>query len=217
MKFKLNPFSRETSPLPPVSEAYALRLRQYGASPRGVLWNNLQGQQLRFELMVSMIGPGFAREGLSVNDLGCGYGAFFDFLSEFPAMRGGRYFGYDVCKPMVQAARARLADPRAQFIHASKATHGADYSFASGTFNMKLKTSRKRWKSYVFESLKELWAMTAKGMAFNMLDISGQGRTTWLFYADPGEFLDFAMGELSPKATVLDSDPLNEWTMLVKR
>ncbi|MEE8393064.1 MAG: class I SAM-dependent methyltransferase [Rhodospirillales bacterium] len=217
MRFNLNPFRRMADPLSPIADAYTLRLKQYGASPRGVLWNNLEGQRLRFELMVSMIGPGFARQGLSINDLGCGYGAFFDYLSEFPAMRGGRYFGYDLCKPMVQVARARVADPRAQFIHASEATHEADYSFASGTFSMKLKTDRETWKSYVFEGLKSLWAMTAKGMAFNMLDISGQGRTTWLFYADPGEFLDFAMRELSPQATVLDSAPLNEWTMLVKR
>ncbi len=203
--------------LDPIALAFSNRLAQYGATPKGVLWNNAEGQQLRFELLAAVMGDDIHREGASINDLGCGYGALFDFLAKFPALRGGRYFGYDVCADMVAAARKRIADPRAAFFLGSRATEGADYSFASGTFNMKLAAGPEAWNRLVKESLVDLWDKTAKGLAFNMLDSDREKFTDWLYYADRGDFLDFCSRALSPKVTLLDSDPLNEWTLLVKR
>ena len=203
--------------LKPIALAFRHRLAQYGATPQGVLWNDAGGQQLRFELLAAVMGEDIHRQGASINDLGCGYGALFDFLKGFPALKGGRYFGYDICADMVAAARRRNSDPRAPFFLASRATGRADYSFVSGTFNMKLAAGPEAWNRFVKQNLADLWEKTAKGLAFNMLDISGDKLDHWLYFADSGDFLNYCARSLSPKVTLLDSDPLNEWTLLVKR
>ncbi len=200
-----------------IALAFSDRLARHGATPKGVLWNDAHGQQLRFELLAAVMGEDIHKEGASINDLGCGYGALFDFLKEFPALGGGRYFGYDICADMVAAARNRVADPRAAFFHGSRVAGRADYSFVSGTFNMKLAAGAETWNRFVKQSLADLWDKTAKGLAFNMLDISGGKLDHWLYFADRGDFLNFCARAMSPKVSLLDSAPLNEWTLLVRR
>ncbi len=201
-----------------VANAFTLRLKQRGATPGGVFLNSLEGQQLRFELLLSLIDPqDFGRDGIGVNDLGTGYGALFDYILEFSGMRLGYFFGYDICRSMIRTSRSRIKDSRATFIISPRATHKADYSFVSGTYNMKNDADEETWKAYVKESLIDLWSMSKLGLAFNMLDISGRGRTSWLFYASSDEFVDFCVREMSTKVELVDSTPLKEWTILVRR
>ncbi len=200
-----------------VATAFTLRLKQRGATPGGVFLNSLEGQQFRFELLLSLIESGCGQDGVTVNDLGTGYGALFDYISEFSELRGGHFFGYDICRSMVRLSQSRIKDSRATFILSPRATHKADYSFVSGTYNMKNDADEETWKAYVKESLIDLWSMSERGLAFNMLDISGRGRTSWLFYASSDEFVDFCAREMSPKVKLVDSAPLKEWTLLVRR
>ena len=204
--------------LAPIAALYTLRLRECGASARGVYWKNEEGQQLRFEVLLGVVDLKDDVGGISINDLGCGYGAFFSFLADRPLMQGSQYVGYDISEEMVLEAARRIKDPRARFSHSLIATRAADYSFVSGTYNMKLDERDRDWSAYVEENLKQLWSVTKKGLAFNMLDVRTKNRKeSDLYYADWQVFRDFCVHELSPHVTVMREYPLDEWTIYVHR
>src|SRR4030095_15813121 len=82
-----------------INAYYSSRLAQYGATPRGVDWNGEVSQRLRFEQLVKLIST---NDTFSINDLGCGYGAFFDFLNV--KFKSFSYSGIDVAENMIGAA-----------------------------------------------------------------------------------------------------------------
>ena len=206
------------TPLDLVAAAYGIKFKEHGATPEGVMWSNGESQILRFELLVKIIESGHHEQGITVNDLGCGYGAFFKFLAPREAMKGGRYFGYEICEDMIVEAKRRIGDPRAAFSVSMTATQKADYSFASGTYNMKGAAPDGEWTRYVKESLRLIWEQSAKGLAFNLLDGRRQEKTDdWLYYPDPGDFLEFCRRDLSPDSELVDTSPLLECTILVRR
>ncbi len=198
-----------------IAALYDRRFKKFGAGAKGVYWKGEESQHRRFVYLTGIIEPGAT--GVSVNDLGCGYGALFDFLAETPVMDGGSYTGYDISRRMVAEARRRVADPRAHFVRADRATRDADYSFVSGTFNIPMGTEPATWRRYVEEALEELWSRTRKGLAFNMLDARADDQLGNLFYADSGQFFDFCARVLSPDVTLMHTRPLPDWTIWVRR
>ena len=87
-----------------VERYYTERFAEHGASAKGVDWNSEKSQDLRFEQLAQLVrghhGP------LSVNDLGCGYGAFAEFLSD----RGveATYTGYELSDAMIDHAQSQV-------------------------------------------------------------------------------------------------------------
>ncbi|MBF0247281.1 MAG: methyltransferase domain-containing protein [Alphaproteobacteria bacterium] len=195
---------------------YDHTLKKHGPSAPGVLWKDADAQVLRLEVLLSTVGAEDLNGPITVNDLGCGYGALFDLLKDDPMMRDGRYFGYDISPAMVRAARARHADPRAAFFESPVATERADYSFVSGAYNMNLGADTNMWGDYVRNNLTRLWERTGKALAFNMLDSRAKTRIDDLYYADAATFLDFAKS-LSPHVEYVDDYPLDEFTIRVRR
>ena len=204
--------------LAPIAEHFAESLALYGATPPGVLWRNVEGQRLRFEQLVKIFDPADLNGGVVVNELGCGYGAMFDYLRDLPAFVGGRYWGYDISAEMLAAAQTRIKDPRAGFMRSHRVLHAADYALISGTYNLLLDTDEDQWLDYVRSSLVDSWAMCRKGLAFNMLrpDRSKAPLAT-LYYTDPQPFLEFCRRRLAPDVTIVEGYPLAEWTMLIRR
>ena len=119
-----------------ISLVYDHRMGDCGPSANGVYWKNADGQLLRLNILLKAIAPEDLFGPITINDLGCGYGALFDLVRATPMMRSGRYYGYDISPAMVEEASKRHEmDPRAQFIQRPMATEMADYSFVSGTYN----------------------------------------------------------------------------------
>lgn len=197
-----------------VARTYTESLAEHGATSRAVGWKDKDSQRLRFEQLVRVVHHG--EDGLSVNDLGCGYGAMFDFLAERFGDRLERYVGYEISPEMLDAARTHVADPRASFVDSPRSTEVADYSFASGPFNVKLDASDEDWEFEVRDALRALAASSRLGLAFNLLTTHVGWREPHLFYADPARFVDFARRELGGAVVLLHDYPLYEWTILVR-
>src|SRR3954454_15918014 len=126
---------------------YSGKLERHGPTPLGVDWPNAISQQLRFVQLLKLCD--FARP-FSLNDFGCGYGALLEFLK----MRHGGaaicYRGIDLSPDMVAAARQCRADrPGVTFAVGSQCGQRADYSLASGVFNVRLGHAVAAWESYV--------------------------------------------------------------------
>ncbi len=199
-----------------VSRAYSYRVNQCGPVANGVFWKNEDGQVLRYELLLQAIAEEDLNRPISVNDLGCGYGALFDLLADQPFMNEGIYYGYDISPLMIDEAKARHNDQRAQFFESPIATETAEYSFVSGTYNMNFGASRIVWEDYLTTNLTHLWSKTSKVMAFNMLDNRSKERLDDLYYADRNRMLEFAMS-LSVDVDIIDDYPLDEFTIYVRR
>lgn len=205
-----NPFLKD------IAKVFDHRVRNYGQSPAGVLWKNTDGQQLRFEVLARILDERTLPGPISINDFGCGYGAMFNFFTTFAHMSRLNYTGYDISKEMIDTATRRIQDRRAAFRQGSTISQAADFTFVSGTYNLKLKVAEKPWNAYVKASLKQLWEMTEQGLAFNMLDRDHPDQGEGLYYAEAAEFMDFCHG-LSNNVSFIDDYPLHEWTIFMRR
>ena len=190
--------------LAPALRKYNAELRQHGASAAGVLWRSEQSLERRLRVL-SRILP--SRGTASIHDFGCGYGALFDFLADHPVLAdGGCYLGTDMSDEMLAAARQRVDDSRARFAVGVHASVVADYTFASGTFNLRAGVCEAEWTSYVENTLRTLWAHTRRGLAFNLLHDANPrlagGDAELLFYADARHFHSFAR-DLAPSVELI--------------
>jgi len=206
------------SPLGLIAAAYTAQFKQYGACHTGVLWAEESTQRSRFAdffHLLEGIGPD---AGFSVNDLGCGYGAFFEFLDKAAPGTVRHYHGYDICPDMIATARARITDPRARFSLCDAASVSCDYSFASGTFNLMAEADADDWTAYVKHALLALWKKSRRGLAFNLLDAGAvSAPQPWLYYPCRQEYLDFCSARLSPDVEWLQAPGANYYTLLVRR
>jgi hypothetical protein len=193
---------------------YAAKLREHGATPKGVDWNDERTQRLRFDRLLELLVG--VREPFSLNDYGCGYGALVDSLTE----RHGvfRYCGYDVSAEMVEEARTRYPDEsRASFTSDPAELRQADFTIASGVFNVKQDTPEEEWAAYVLESVGELAALSSRGFAFNALTAHAdpERRRPNLFYADPAAMVDHCLRTYSRDVVLRHDYELYEFTVIV--
>lgn len=201
-----------------ITDLYEENLRNHGYTSKSVGWKDEASQILRFEKLAEVIAPHAGGDEISVNDLGCGYAAMFRFLDKLPDVRLTRYYGYDISEKMLSAAQQAVgADTRAHFIQSSEVTEEADYSFVSGTYNVKLEMSDELWAEHIKESLLNLAAKSRKGLAFNLLSTYVDWKQENLHYGDPFMFFDFCKRNISRSVSLLHDYPLYEWTIIVRK
>jgi hypothetical protein len=199
-----------------VRDLYTGNLAEHGIDSRSVGWPDADKQILRFAKLAYLIDADRPKAPVTVNDWGCGYGAMFEFLDRRPGAELERYTGYDVSADMLDAARRHVPDPRAQWVLGSE-VKDADYTFVSGTFNVRMEASDELWGEYVRAVLRTLHERSRRGFAFNLLTSYVDWRKDDLFYADPAEFFGYCKAELSRFVTLLHDYPLYEWTIVVLR
>ena len=207
--------SQQDKMLSGVADLYTKSLAEHGLDPMSVGWRSAEQQQLRFDKL-AVVMTGEQSERISVNDWGCGYGAMFDYLNAQLGSRLSNYYGYDISSEMLSAAHQHVTDPRAQFSSAAQVTEVADYSFVSGTFNVRLQTSEADWQAYMETTLRNLASHSRRGFAFNVLTSYVDWKEDHLYYADPTFYFDFCKRHISKYVTLLHDYPLYEWTMCVR-
>lgn len=205
----------KTGLLSEVASYYSGRLAQYGQTPQGVDWNGEAGQTLRFEQLCKVID---GSEGFSINDLGCGYGAFHDYLAKnYPSFS---YTGVDISEEMVRTARERYQNnTNAKFLMGSVPDEIADYGVASGIFNVRLERSGQEWAAYLEATLDVLNETSRAGFAFNCLTSYSDvdKKRDYLYYADPCFLFDFCKRRYSRNVALLHDYGLYEFTILVRK
>ncbi len=198
-----------------VDDYYSLKLRTFGATPAGVDWNGDAGQRLRFEQLLRVVDT---RAPFSITDLGCGYGALFDYLSE--RYTAFTYLGVDISAAMIAAASARVSSAApARFEHASRPSTISDYAVASGIFGVRLGNSDQAWKDYLEATLDVLDRCGRAGFAFNCLTSYSDPdkRRSDLYYCDPCALFDYCKRRFSRQVALLHDYGLYEFTMVVRK
>jgi SAM-dependent methyltransferase len=198
-----------------VARYYADKIRTHGPVSQGVDWNSAESQLLRFRQLLRVCEPAAA---FSINDYGCGYGALVDHLAAGPWRF--EYRGFDIEPRMLEEAR-RLHRGRADcaFFDEESLLPPADYTVASGVFNVKLDVPVEAWQEYVMATLDVLGAKSRGGFAFNLLTSHSDPdrRRSDLYYADPAHILDHCLRRYGRHVALLHDYRLFEFTVLVRR
>lgn len=198
-----------------IAQYYSDKLSEFGETPRGVDWNGEAGQTLRFAQLSKVIDLGTT---FSINDLGCGYGALYDYFSQSDLSFG--YTGIDVSEKMIVAAQRRAkGKPNCRFVCAAQPDQVSDYGIASGIFNVRLGKADAEWKTYLLDYLDVLYQTSNKGFAFNCLTSysDAEKMRDSLYYADPCEIFDICKRRYSRNVALLHDYDLYEFTILVTK
>lgn len=209
-----NNFDNDNEIYRQVGDYYSEKLAIYGETPQGVDWNGVEGQNLRFEQLCKIVDL----QQFSINDFGCGYGAFYDFLSN--RYKSFDYTGVDIAQDMIQAAERRYKkNKNAQFVLSNKPDKVADYSVASGIFNVRFDHLDSEWNDYIEQTLDLLNCNSSRGFAFNCLTSYSDPEKMRenLYYADPCKLFDFCKRRYSRHVSIYHDYELYEFTMVIRK
>jgi len=146
---------------------YGAKVRAHGATPEGVDWRCEATQQMRFVQLLRLL-P--ARTPASLNDVGCGWGGLLHFLARRRQLTRIDYLGVDLSADMVEAARRARPRHAARFVQGRRSPRVADYSVASGIFNVRLDVPLAGWEAFVRRTLLDLRATSRCGFAVNFME-----------------------------------------------
>ncbi len=195
---------------------YSEAIDQHGPTPLGVDWPSVASQYLRFLQLLKICD--FDRP-FSLNDFGCGYGALLEYL----ALRHGgariAYDGIDLSPSMIATASKRWSTrPQTAFRVASRCLKTADYSIASGVFNVRLSQPIDAWEIYIEHILRDLCDRSRVGFAVNFMLPHDDAPTENELYRTPrSRWIAFCRKRLSCTVTPLTGYGLREFTLLARR
>lgn len=198
-----------------IAAYYSEKLAQHGETPLGVDWNGEESQFIRFKQIARILQE---NKHFIVHDLGCGYGAFYDYLVE--QYDSFVYHGIDLSSDMIQAARKRYINAdNAHFVRSNQLEEIADYTVASGIFNVRTTQSDLEWQYYLEYTLDLMNRFSRYGFAFNCLTSYSDPdkKSSALYYADPCLLFDLCKQRYSKNVALLHDYGLYEFTILVRK
>jgi len=193
---------------------YASLLEEHGETAAGVGWKTDENRDVRFAQMHKLIAPDTS---YSLNEIGCGYGAFLEYLQGQGHIV--RYCGFDLLPAMLEAARKRhRASEECAWVSQIDAMPIADYTVAIGTYNFKGDYSDVAWFDIVLGYLHKMRALSTKGFAFGMRSSYSDPafRKPGIYHADPLRWFDVCKQEFSSDVALLHDYGHYDFTMLVR-
>ena len=129
------------------------------------------------------------------------------------------YNGYVLSEEMLIMSKERLKDFNGdlKLINSSKISTPADFTFVSGTFNVRFESTYEEWKQFIEGTLDMINETSGRGFSFNLLSKYVDWKEPHLFYGDPCYWFDYCKVNFSKQVTLLHDYPLYEWTILVKK
>lgn len=197
-----------------IEELYTNNLEEFGISSKSVGWPNTEGHILRFE---KLLGSFDFNNQFSLNDLGCGYGAILDYfvLKKLPI---NCYYGYDISQNMLDSLDISKYPMVTIAKHcSSRLSTLADFSVASGIFNVKFDESEDKWLAYIIKTIDIMNEFSVKGFSFNLLTSYVEFKKNHLYYGDPLFFFDYCKKNYSRYVSLIHDYRLWEWTIVVKK
>jgi len=200
-----------------IERYYTAKIQTHGPCARGVDWPCVPSQQLRFVQLLKLCDP---TQPFSLNDFGCGYGALRDFLNHRFGDVEIDYLGVDLSPEMVRQARRLWAHKhQTDFAVGATLSRVADYSLASGVFNVKLQQPHTRWIRFVKQTLTMLSASSRRGFAVNFLShASGShSEVDQLYRTTEGLWRAHCERILGLRTEVISNYGMGEFTLIARR
>lgn len=201
-----------------LKEYYNQNLKQHGSSAKGVGWKSTEAQTVRFNQLVKIIQ---LKTGFTLNDLGCGVADLYAYL-QAQGFQDFHYVGYDMLETMITQAKALYPEVTnatfQEITHASQ-LQPADFTVASGIFNLKYNIPEHEWLAFILETIHLMDQQSAKGFAFNLLTkySDKEYMQDHLYYADPLFLFDFCKRNYSRNVALLHDYTEYDFTILVRK
>ena len=200
-----------------VSDYYSNKLKEHGATHQGVDWNSTESQELRFKQLLKVVQQ-CKNNTYTLNDFGCGFGSLYGYMkSNYD--NSFAYFGYDVSQSMIEEAVSMYGESATHSFITGSELQMADFSVASGIFNVRNQFNDEQWKQYIFGCIDKMNNASRKGFSFNMLtSYSDKDKCRdYLYYANPCEFFDYCKLNFSRNVALLHDYDLYEFTIIVRK
>jgi cyclopropane fatty-acyl-phospholipid synthase-like methyltransferase len=166
---------------------YRALWNQHGDSAQAVQYSSRETQELRFAKLVEVADL----DGCRILDFGCGTGQLQDYL-----LRQGvnvSYHGVDIVDEFLTLCRSKF--PLGRFGHLEDFQgEQFDYIMVAGVFNNLMEDNTAFYQS----TLKTLFGMAQKGLAFNMMSAYVDYQDEGLFYEYPEKVFAFLKREVTP-------------------
>ena len=199
-----------------IAEIYNQRFLKLGPSPEASMWFSKKRQFKRFDIIFNEIKLLNKNNKRSIIDIGCGYGAFFEFLLERGADDIWSYYGYDVSNEVIKFCKEHYSQD-AKFYNGSIPTFMGDFVIMSGTYNFFPAKDYNSWKLYFYRSLKALWSKTTRAMIFN-LQTSDKEKITngGIVYTYKDEIENFCKSNFGNVKAVINPSIPKDVTFVIK-
>jgi hypothetical protein len=193
---------------------YESLLLKHGVSVDAVASARQEYKNLRYELLSGV----FENDNhFTLHEIGFGLGHYYEFLKQCFPDRNISFSGSEVTSSFLEYCHQHYPDCKFDNhdFAASPTASMYDYVILAGVFYQLGKSSEDEFSEFVKRILRNAWASTNRGLAFNMITSHVDFRYDHLFYADPSETLFFVSQNLSRFIKINQSYPIFEYTVYV--
>ena len=200
-----------------IADTYNKRFLKLGPAPEASMWFSKKRQFTRFDTILKEIRLLTRQNETSIIDIGCGYGAFLEFLSESCADDIRSYYGYDISREVIKFCKEQYSKEAAFYI-GSIPSFTAEFIIMSGTYNFFPSTDYNSWNLYFYRSLETLWSKATRAMIFN-LQTSDQEKITdgGIVYASKKKIETYCKANFGNVRAVINPIISKDVTFVVKK
>ena len=181
-----------------LKRAYMDRFAALGPAPKGVFWRNQSTQIARFDALLDLVTTVTPAANPSIADIGCGYGAMFEFLQKTPRYKRFHYIGVDINRAMIDSCKQRCPAQKQLFFVGKQPPLHVDFCVFSGTFNLCHTMDTSLWHDYIFANLQSCWQRSRYGLVLNLLCAPQTQIKNQIFYAERQTFIANASRVFGP-------------------
>ncbi len=171
-----------------IRSAYTKRFKQKGAAAEGVFWASRLSQTARFDHLLAQINAREKGARIQLADIGCGYGALWNFIQNTERFQHFGYRGYDINSAMISYCKQHFADGERRFQLGRQPADKPDYAVFVGTFNLCHCDDYSLWQDYILRQMALSWKQVNKGMAINVTSLPQAKIHNDIFYIQPEKF-----------------------------
>ena len=194
---RLNQFLFEAS----IKSAYTRRFKARGAQAEGVFWASRINQTARFEQALKDMRFEFGSTSFSIADIGCGYGALFNYIRSTSTWREIDYSGVDITPDLVRYCKQEHPADKHRFSLGRQPKHAVDFAVFIGTFNLCHTDDYPLWEDYILRQLAASWARVRYGLILNITSLEKAKINNNIFYVKPDAFAQKLARQFGPVNT----------------
>ena len=184
-----------------IKSAYTRRFKAKGAQAEGVFWASRISQTARFEQVLANMRFEFGSTSFSIADIGCGYGALFDYIRNTSAWHEIDYSGVDITPEMVRYCKRKHPADKHRFSLGRQPKHLVDFAVFIGTFNLCHTDDYPLWEDYILRQLTASWARVRYGLILNITSFETARINNHIFYVKPDTFAHKLASQFGPVNT----------------
>jgi len=198
---------------------YERCFEKFGATPKGVDWPNEHDLNVRFQVMLDICHHALKKtEPVSILDLGCGYGALYDFILKNDLANKIQYHGVDLSEKMIISAKNR--HPSIQFevrdILIDRLDPAQfDFVLMNGLLTERTTLSQHDMEEFSHTIIKEAYELSKNGIAYNVMSDHVDWKREDLFYVSFDRMADFLKQQCSKHYTFRSDYGLYEYIVYV--